>query len=83
MQTIKVGMTRARLLSVFPTEGGLATPLKQTYVFRDCPYFTVDFEFQAVGRPAHDRSGRVSPKESPADVKMSISRPYVAWSIAD
>lgn len=38
MQTIKVGMTRAKLLSVFTTEGGLATPLKQTHVFRDCPY---------------------------------------------
>jgi hypothetical protein len=83
MQTIKVGMTRSQLRAVFTTEGGLATPLQQTYVFRGCPYFKVDVEFRAAGRPRHDQRGRLSLKDSPTDVITTISRPYVAWSNAD
>src|SRR5271165_229892 len=49
MQTIKPGMTRKTLLTVFATEGGLSTGLRRTFVSRDCPYFKVDVEFQAVG----------------------------------
>jgi len=51
MQTIVPGMTREALYRVFTTEGGLSTGLRRTFVSRDCPYFKVDVEFQAVGRP--------------------------------
>src|SRR5262245_58530371 len=51
MQTIKLGMTRTDLLNVFTTEGGLSNGLHRTFVSRDCPYFKVDVEFEAVGRP--------------------------------
>lgn len=83
MQSVKPGMTRAELLKVFTTEGGLSTGLQRTYVFRDCPYFKVDVEFDAVGRPARDREGRITLGESDADVIRKISRPYLDWSIVD
>ena len=58
MQTIRPGMTRKTLLTVFTTEGGLSTGLRRTFVSRDCPYFKVDVEFQAVGgRPATRTGG--------------------------
>ena len=47
MQTIKPGMTRADLLKVFRTEGGLVfSGLQRTFVSRDCPYFKVDVQFE-------------------------------------
>lgn len=58
MQTIKPGMTRKTLLRVFTTEGGLSTGLQRTFVSRDCPYFKIDVEFQAVGRSAEPRRER-------------------------
>jgi hypothetical protein len=58
MQTIKPGMTRADLLKVFTTEGGLSTGLQRTFVSQDCPYFKVDVEFEVVGRPSRDANGR-------------------------
>jgi hypothetical protein len=45
METIKTGMTRSTLLTVFTTEGGLSTVSHRTYVSRECPYFKVDVEF--------------------------------------
>src|SRR6266508_3672732 len=60
IQTVKAGMTQADLLAVFTTEGGLSTGLKRKYVYRQCPYFKVDVEFEPVGRPARDRDGRVT-----------------------
>jgi hypothetical protein len=48
METIKPGMKRKDLLTVFATEGGLSTGLRRTFVSRECPYFKV--EFQGVGR---------------------------------
>src|SRR5262245_26598878 len=60
MQTIKPGMTRADLLKVFRTEGGLSTALQRRYVSRDCAYFKVDVEFEATARPNRDREGRVT-----------------------
>jgi hypothetical protein len=64
MQTIMPGMTRETLLTVFTTEGGLSTGLQRTFVSRDCPYFKVDVEFRAVGRPDRDEKGRVTLVES-------------------
>ncbi|HKW97968.1 MAG TPA: hypothetical protein VJN43_09535 [Bryobacteraceae bacterium] len=83
MQTIKPGMTRAALLEVFTTEGGISTALRRTYVSRDCPYFKVDVQFQAVGRPANDGTGRVTLVEDSRDIILKISRPYLQFSVAD
>ena len=35
MDTIHLGMTRAQLMTVFTTEGGLSTRLHRTFVSRD------------------------------------------------
>jgi hypothetical protein len=83
MQTIKPGMTRETLLNVFTVEGGLSTGLQRTFVSRDCPYFKVDVQFQAVGRPERDGNGRVTLVENGKDIILKISRPYLQFSIAD
>ena len=83
MQQIKVGMTRADLLKVFTTEGGLSTGLNRTYVYRECPYIKVDVEFEAVGRPARDADGRVTLVEANEDVITKISKPYLEWMTLD
>ena len=83
MQSIKPDMTRAELLEVFTTEGGLSTALRRTFVSRNCPYFKVDVEFRPVGRPARDADGRVTSAEDERDVIATISRPYLQFSIAD
>jgi len=83
MQKIKVGMTRADLLKVFTTEGGLSTGLNRTYVYRECPYIKVDVEFEPVGRPARDTDGRVTLVEANEDVIKNISKPYLAWMVTD
>jgi hypothetical protein len=83
MATIKVGMTRADLLKVFTTEGGLSTGLSRTYVSRDCPYFKVDVEFEAVGRPDRNADGRVTLVEDPADRIVKVSRPYLQRVVMD
>ena len=82
-QTVKTGMTRKTLLTVFTTEGGLSTGLRRTYVSRDCPYIKVDVEFQAIGRPSRDEEGRVTLVEGDDDVIVRISVPYLQMSIMD
>jgi hypothetical protein len=83
MRTIIPGMTRDALYQVFTTEGGLSTGLRRTFVSRDCPYFKVDVEFQAVGRPDRDGNGRVTLVEDGKDLIVKISRPYLEFSIMD
>ena len=83
IKTIKVGMTRADLLKVFTTEGGLSTGLNRTYVYRKCPYIKVDVEFEPVGRPARDAKGRVTLSEADEDVIKTISKPYLDWMVLD
>jgi hypothetical protein len=83
METIKPGMTRAKLLEVFTTEGGTSTALQRTFVSQDCPYFKVDVTFEAVGRPSHYPEGRVTLEEDGRDVVLKISRPYLQFSIVD
>lgn len=79
MLTIKPGMTRAQLLEVFETDGGVFTPLlKERFVSRECLYFKVDVEFQAVGRPSRD-----SMIESKEDRIIKISMPYLQTPFAD
>ena len=83
MQTIKPGTTRKALLTVFKTEGGLSTPLQRTFVSRDCPYFKVNVEFHAVGRPERDVEGRVTMDEGDEDVIVKVSVPYLEFSVMD
>ena len=83
IETVRVGMTRAELLRVFSTEGGLSTGLSRTYVYSECPYIKVDVEFVPVGRPSQDTEGRVTLIESDEDLIRQISKPYLDWSIAD
>jgi hypothetical protein len=83
METMRPGMTRGELLKVFRTEGGLSTGLHRTFVSRECPYFKVDVEFRAVGRPDRGSDGRVTLQEDERDIIVKISRPYLQYSIAD
>jgi hypothetical protein len=83
MQTIKPGMTRKTLLTVFTTEGGLSTGLQRTFVSRDCSYFKIDVEFQAVGRPDRDENGRVTLVEGNEDIILRVSRPYLQFGVMD
>jgi hypothetical protein len=76
IETIKPGMTRETLLTVFTTEGGISTRLQRTYVSRECPYFKVDVEFQAADPPSRDG-------EDARDIIIKISRPYLQFSISD
>ncbi|HXK03483.1 MAG TPA: hypothetical protein VMS37_13850 [Verrucomicrobiae bacterium] len=76
-------MTRKDLLEVFTTEGGLSTGLQRTYVSRECEYFKIDVEFEAVGRPSRDEQGRVTLVEDDRDVIVKISRTYLDFSHMD
>ena len=76
--TLKPGMTRADLLKVFTTEGGVSTPLQRTYVHRRCQWVKVDVEFA----PSGPTQG--APLEGRAtDTITKISKPYLDWSIID
>jgi hypothetical protein len=83
MKTIQPGMARETLLTVFTTEGGISTGLRRTFISRDCPYFKVDVEFQAVGRPNHDHDGRVTLVEGDEDIILKVSTPYLQFVTAD
>ena len=83
MEMLHPGMTRKDLFTAFTTEGGLSTGLRRTFVSRDCPYFKVDVEFQAVGRADRDADGRVTLVESDEDIILKISTPYLHASIVD
>ena len=83
MATVKPGSTRKALLDVFTTEGGLSTGLQRTYVSSDCPYFKVDVEFEAVGRPNRDEDGRMTLVEDDQDIIVKISPPYLGNPVYD
>jgi len=83
IQKIKPGMTRGELLKVFRTEGGLSTGLNQSFAYRECPYFKVDVEFEAVGRPARDKEGRVTLEKFDTDLIKAISNPYLQFGVTD
>lgn len=83
MESVKAGMTRKELLTIFKTEGGLSTGLHRTFISRDCPYFKVDVDFKAVGRTDRDSEREVTVVEDPTDIIVRISRPYLQFTIAD
>ena len=77
-QQVKVGMTRADLLKVYTTEGGLSSRKWRRYAYRTCPYIKVDVEFEPVG----DEKDLLT--EKPADKITKISeRPFLELSIGD
>jgi hypothetical protein len=83
MLTIAPGMTRAQLLKIFEPDGGLSTSLQGRFVSRECLYFKVEVEFEAVGRSSRDANGRVTMIEAEDDRIVKISRPYVEPRFAD
>lgn len=83
MLTIKPGMTRRQLLMVFEGDGGLSTPLRRTFVSRECLFFKVDVEFEAVGSSSRGADGRVTWVESDEDRIIRISKPYLEPAFAD
>ncbi|HEY3857865.1 MAG TPA: hypothetical protein VGO67_26060 [Verrucomicrobiae bacterium] len=76
-QKIKPGMSRAELLKVFGTEGGLSTAARRIFVYRDCPYIKVDIDFTL------QNSNQKTVEERPTDTIIKISKPYLDWSIGD
>lgn len=76
-QQIKPGSTRADLLKVFTTEGGISNARQRTYVHRHCPYIKVDVRFNLT-----DEKQSVV-LELPTDKVANISQPYLNWSIMD
>lgn len=69
MQQIKAGMTRADLEKVFVPDSGFQVLKEMTYVYRGCPYFKVDVEFEQL--PNRAVEGK------PGDKIVKISRPYL------
>jgi len=78
-RTIKPGMTRAELMKVFTTEGGLFGSEARTYVHRRCPYIKVDVTF-TLSKPPKDM---FDDEERAADIITNISKPYLQWSTID
>ena len=74
---ITPGTTRAELLKVFTTEGGLSTATQRNFVHRRCPYIKVDVEFV----PSDPKQNAL--EERPTDTISKISKPYLEWSIID
>jgi hypothetical protein len=83
MQLVKPGMTRKQLLDVFKTEGGISNRHRRTYVSRECPFFKVDVQFEAIGTSYRNSEGRVDSVESDQDRIITISNPYLALSHVD
>jgi hypothetical protein len=82
VSSIQSGMTRAELLRVFTTEGGLSTRDEQRYVYRRCPLIKVMVSFR---RPADadDDWGGAPEEERAGDIIQSISKPFLDYPIMD
>jgi hypothetical protein len=80
ISSVQSGMTRAELLRVFTTEGGLSTRDEQQYVYRRCPFIKVMVTFR---RPADadDDWGGAPEEERTGDIIQSISKPFLEYSI--
>jgi hypothetical protein len=75
IQTVKPGMSRSALAKVFTEEGGISTRTRRIYVYGHCPYIKVDVEFAP--------SDEALVPEKPEDKIVSISRPYLQYTISD
>ena len=69
------GTTRAELMKVFTTEGGISFPAHRILVHRLCPYIKVEVDFTLSDPKQKD--------ERPTDKVSKISKPYLEWSIID
>jgi hypothetical protein len=79
ISTIKPGMTRKDLSTVFTEEGGISTRARKTYVYKHCPYIKVDVEFS----PADLDTNPDALTENSEDKIVKISRPYLEYSHMD
>ncbi len=75
IETIKPGMTRGDLAKIFGEEGGLSIRSQRKCVFKGCPYIKVDVVFTP--------SDNDQTTEKPEDRIVSISRPFLEYTIAD
>ncbi len=75
MNTIKPGMTRQQLLTVFAPSGGMSTDVEASFDSLDCYLFRVDVTFRLTGKP--DAQGRTV--ASPSDLILTMSRFYVDY----
>jgi len=76
-QKIKPGMTRAELLKIFTTQGGIWSAMHRTFVYRGCPYIKVDVDF-TLSDPRQEGI-----EERPTDIISKVSKPYLEWSVID
>jgi hypothetical protein len=76
-QKIKPGATRADLLKIFTTEGGVYTARHRAFIYRGCQYVKVLVDFTPT-EPNQDVLD-----QRPTDTIRSISKPYLEWSIID
>jgi hypothetical protein len=76
LESIKIGMTRRELLTVFMEEGGMSWRTWNHYAYRKCPFVKVSVEFTPVG----DADGGIGSLD---DRIKTISRPYLELIIAD
>ncbi len=74
---IAPGATRAELLKIFTSEGGISTAKHRTFVHRRCPYIKVDVDFTL----SDPKQSLVD--ERATDTVKKVSRPYLEWSIID
>jgi hypothetical protein len=82
VSSIQAGMTRAELLRVFTTEGGLSTRDAQQYVYRRCPYIKIIVRFRQPADAGPDWSGAPD-EEWTGDIIESISKPFLEYSVTD
>lgn len=83
IRDVKPGMTRAELLTMVTTEGGLSTRIHRTYVSRTCRTCKIDVDFRPGGNTDRDSEGRLIVSEDPQDVVVKVSAPYNAPGIYD
>jgi hypothetical protein len=69
------GTTRAELLEVFITEGGISQPAHRILVHRRCPYIKIEVDFTLSDPKQKD--------ERLTDTVSKVSKPYLEWSIID
>jgi hypothetical protein len=79
ISTIKPGMTRRDLFTVFTEEGGISTRRQKSYVYKRCPYIKVEVEFS----PADTDANPDATTENPEDRIVKISRPYLEGAHVD
>jgi hypothetical protein len=77
-EKITPGMTRTQLTNLFVVYSGGVMPLPdfeqhQSFFYRRCDLIKIDVDFS----PSDSKDAR------PTDIIAKISKPYLAWSVAD